>query len=395
MRPHIVLFFTRGVSLRTWNLVGNLEREIALYRRLIGHGYDVSFVTYGDASDLTFSDRLGGIRVLCNESSLPSGEYERRLFSLHRRYLEQCHVIKTNQSYGADIALKAAQLFAKPLIARCGYMWSFNAALDHGRDSPDAIEAGRVEEQVFSAANRVVVTTPAMKADVVRRIPAAASAVTVIPNYVDTNLFRPLETVRDRNTALFIGRIAQEKNLDALIGAVEPLDMKLILIGEGKLRPYLQARFKDLDGRVRWEGNVPNRDLPRHLNRAGCFVLPSLYEGHPKALLEAMSCATPVIGADSPGIRELVRHLDNGYLCSADAEGVRAALTELLSQPDLCTVLGKRARGFVVENYSLDRVVELELTLLQEVLSVQRSGGTNPEGRTTSSWTEATRRKNS
>jgi glycosyltransferase involved in cell wall biosynthesis len=369
MRPHIILFFTRGVSLRTWNLIGNLDREIALYQRLMQQGYDVSFVTYGDASDLSFSDRLGGIKVLCNESSLPPEEYEQALVSLHGRYLEQCQVIKTNQSYGADIALRAARHYGKSLVARCGYMWSFNAARDHGEDSPSAIEAARVEAQVFSAADRVVVTTPAMKADVIRRIPAAASTITIIPNYVDTHLFRPLGIARDPESVLFVGRIAPEKNLGALIEAAEPLDVKLILIGEGKLRPRLQQRFKDLDGRVSWEGNIPNTDLPNYLNRAGCFVLPSLYEGHPKALIEAMSCATPVIGADSPGIRELVRHLDNGYLCSPDPEGVRAALTELLSRPDLCSRLGKRGRDYVVENYSLDRIVQLELAVLRDVLS--------------------------
>ena len=370
MRPHIILFFTRGVSLRTWNLIGNLDREVALYRRLMSHGYEVSFVTYGDASDLAFAGRLGGIRILCNETGLPSEEYEQGLFSLHGRYLNKCHVIKTNQSYGADIALKAAQRYGKPLVARCGYLWSFNAARDHGEDSLAAIEAGRVEELVFSAADRVVVTTPAMKANVIRRIPAAASTVTVIPNYVDTDLFRPLEAAKDPKTVLFVGRIAPEKNLEALLEALEPLDLKLVLIGEGRLRPHLQSRFKDLDGRVTWEGNVPNSDLPLHLNQVGCFVLPSLYEGHPKALLEAMSCATPVIGADSPGIRGLVRHLDTGYLCSADKEGLRAALTELPARPDLCSELGKKARNFIVENYSLDRVVQLELALLREVLSV-------------------------
>jgi len=368
MIPHLVLFFTRGVSLRTWSMVGMLEREIALYRRLIENGLQVSFVTYGDASDQAFEDRLGGIRILCNRSGLDFREYEQGLFSLHEDTLKNCTVIKTNQTYGADIALNASRMFGKPLVARCGYMWSANAGREHGEESAQAIEARRVEELVFEAADKVVVTTYAMKSDVERRIPSAAQRVKVIPNYVDTELFSPAGTQRDAGTVLFIGRIAPEKNLESLIEAVEPLDLRLTLIGEGKLRPVLQRRFNDLDGRITWEGNVPNSQLPNYLNRSGCFVLPSLYEGHPKSLLEAMSCGVPVIGANSPGIRELIRHRETGLLCGTDAAAIRAALEEVMSQPALGAELGRNARDFVIENYSLGRIVQMELDLLNEIV---------------------------
>lgn len=368
MTPHLVLFFTKGVSLRTWSMVGMLEREIALYLRLIQNGFQVSFVTYGDASDQAFEDRLGGIRILCNHPGLDFREYERRLFSLHEDTLKTCAVIKTNQTYGADIALEASRIFGKPLIVRCGYMWSANAGREHGEESARASEARQVEELVFGAADRIVVTTQTMKSDVERRIPSAAQRVRVIPNYVETDLFSPAGTEREARTVLFIGRIAPEKNLESLIEAVEPLDLRLTLIGEGKLRPVLQRRFNDLDGRLTWEGNVPNSQLPNYLNRAGCFVLPSLYEGHPKSLLEAMSCGVPVIGADSPGIRELIRHRETGLLCGTDADGIRTALRELMSDPVLCSELGRNGRGFVIENYSLDRIVQMELDLIHEII---------------------------
>ena len=59
----LVLFFTHGVSLKTWEDVGMLEREVALYRWMQGHGVQVTFVTYGYASDMSYADRLGGIRI--------------------------------------------------------------------------------------------------------------------------------------------------------------------------------------------------------------------------------------------------------------------------------------------------------------------------------------------
>ena len=168
-----------------------LEREVALYRRLLDHGFLVSFVTYGDASDLEYAETLGDISILCNHTGLPPQEYEEALFSLHSTEMQGAHLIKTNQMYGADLALKAAKMFSKPLIARCGYMWSWNAEREEGRDSPGAREARRVEEMVFTAAERVVVTSRSMQTDILKRIHASESKVTVIPNYVDTDLFRP------------------------------------------------------------------------------------------------------------------------------------------------------------------------------------------------------------
>jgi glycosyltransferase involved in cell wall biosynthesis len=371
MNPHVVLFFTRGVSLRTWSMVGMLEREVALYLFLRDSGFEISFVTYGDRSELSFAGQLHGIRVLCNQSSMPLEDYERELISLHSDVLEHADIVKTNQMYGADTALAASRAMGKPLVARCGYLWSCNAARELGHNSPHAREARRVEELVFSAADRVVVTTQPMKADVIERIPQAASKIRVIPNYVDTDLFSPSQGKREKGTILFVGRIAPEKNLESLIEAIEPLNTKLVLIGEGRQRPLLQERFGNSHGRIVWEGNVPNSRLPEYLNRASLFVLPSLYEGHPKALIEAMSSGSAVLGADSPGIREIVRHGETGWLCKPDPVSIRTAVRELLSNQDLCSEMGKRARDYVLEHYALEKIGRMEADLLRETVRNQ------------------------
>jgi len=349
-------------------MFGSLEREIAVYLYLIEHGFDVSFVTYGSASDLEYAEQLKGIRILCNESGMPLEDYEKALLSSHAKALSSCHVIKTNQTYGAELALEAARFFRKPFVARCGYMWSQNAAREYGYDSSTATEARRVEEKVFLAADRVIVTTPAMRQDLLERCAAAGPRIAVIPNYVDVGAFRPDGSERDPATGIFIGRIAPEKNLAALLEAIHSLEVNLILIGEGKLRPELQQQFEGLNSRVRWEGNIPNSKLPEYLNHAGFFVLPSLYEGHPKALIEAMACGTPVIGADSPGIRELIRHETNGLLCGTDPASIREAIEQIMTVPELALKLGTNARQYVIENFSLEKIGALELSYLREVV---------------------------
>lgn len=364
MKFHLVLFFTRGVSLRTWAFTGMLDRETAIYQRFIEKGAEVSFVTYGDSSDLCYADRLGKIRILCNVFSETLERYEEKLMELHGEALASASMIKTNQTNGAIAALRVARLLGVPLMARCGYLWSANAAREHGINSEQAKEARRTEQEVFSAADAVVVTTSLMKSDIIDRLPEVAGKIYVIPNYVDTKLFRPISTPIIHDCILFVGRIAPEKNIDLLLEVLSSLPARLRIIGEGRLRPTLQDRFCHLHDRVTWEGTVPHTELPLYINEATAFVLPSSYEGHPKALLEAMACESAVVGGDSPGIREIIRHGDNGLLSELKPFSLRETIRRLMRDSELRRHLGVRARRYVVDKYSLEKITRKEWELV-------------------------------
>lgn len=364
MKKHLGLFFTRGVSLGTWAQVGNLTRELAIYKRLVERGYEVSFVTYGDSSDLDFVQSLEGIKVICNDKGLSPEEYETGMIHIHKGRFREFTVIKTNQIFGADIALNVAKTFSKPFIARCGYLWSYNAAKEYGADSAEAQQADRIERLAFSEADAISVTTQAMKMNVAVRLPDCESRISIIPNYVDTDLFKPMGCDRVSNQILFIGRIAPEKNLLSLFEAIRPLDVRLVIIGDGPQRKELESGFPDLKNKVSWLGNIPNMELPFHINRSAIYILPSLYEGHPKALIEAMACAVPVIGCNSPGIREIIRPLESGLLSEPDPQSLRSAIEHLITNQKLAQKLGNQAREFILESYSLDNVIKLEMQIL-------------------------------
>jgi glycosyltransferase involved in cell wall biosynthesis len=76
-----------------------------------------------------------------------------------------------------------------------------------------------------------------------------------------------------------------------------------------------------------------------------------------------MSCGLPVIGTDVPGIRELITHRETGYLCGTSAEALQDALGKVLSDARMRDVLGVNARQFVIDNFSLEKIVELELSV--------------------------------
>ncbi|MBN1478541.1 glycosyltransferase, partial [Candidatus Sumerlaeota bacterium] len=141
----------------------------------------------------------------------------------------------------------------------------------------------------------------------------------------------------------------------------------LDIIGEGPLRAALETLARS-NPRIHFLGSVPHDELPSHLHRATAFVLPSLYEGHPKTLIEAMACGLPVIATDVPGIREVITHGDTGFLCQTDSDSLRDGIAQALDDATLRESLGRRAREAAVEQFSLDRVVECELRLYHDVL---------------------------
>ena len=366
----LALFFTRGLSLRAWDECGMFSRELAIYRRLMDRGVRITFVTYGDESERRYADRLGGVRICCNDGRLPPERYAADIPRLHEEALRSVDLIKTNQTPGADTALHAAGTLGKPLIARCGYLWSEFADMQSGPDSPAAVESRRVEDVVFHAADRVVVTTPAMKANIVGRFPDLASLVHVVPNYVDTDVFRPAdERPVGSGRLCYVGRLEQvQKNVRVLIDAVRDLDVQVDIIGDGPLRREFEEEAIR-NPRLRIVGKVPNERLPEHLRACEAFVFPSVLEGHPKTLIEAMACGLPVIAADVPGVNNVVEHGRTGWLGAPTAEGLRAGIQTVLGDRSLADRLARNARRFVLEQYALDRVVEMELAGYREVLS--------------------------
>lgn len=364
----LVLFFTRGISLFQWDKIGVFEREVALYKRLQEKGIEITFITYGDARDLSYEKRIPHIRILCNRWGLPIKYYEKWLVVLHSKHLLKAHIYKTNQTNGADIALRAARIHNKPLIARCGYIWSYFASHEHGDDSELKRRAQKIEKEVFTEADRVVVTTTQMKHYIVEQYRIPNSKVEIIPNYVQTELFRPNknDTLRQGHI-LFVGRLDYQKNLFALFEAIRGVDVELDIIGDGPQRKDLEKLAYENKINVHFLGNKPHNELPQYFNKAEIFILPSLYEGHPKALLEAMSCGLPVIGTDVPGIRELIRHQETGYLCGTSPSEIRTAIQEVLSNKKLQIKLGENARKFITDNFSIERIQDMELKLIKEL----------------------------
>lgn len=363
----LLVFLTRGGSLDLWARKGIISREIQLYEEIQKFGISTTLLTYGNASEKKYAELNRELRVKFNSFNLPMKVFEKAIPLLQCNELLSTQVVKTNQMNGAVTALGSARLWRKPFIARCGYMWSLNLARSRGYDSPESVYARKVESKVFSQSSVNVLTTQEMADDVKERILNSSDCV-VIPNFVDTNRFKPDNAIRKDTDVLFVGRISKEKNLISLTKSFEGTKYTLNVIGDGDESDLFDNDDHNLWDRVKWVKCVEHASIANHMNRARIFALPSLYEGHPKVLIEAMASGMAVIGADSPGINNVITHGETGWLCGTRPENFRQSINELLNKPELMSRLGNNARTFAKANYSLSAIAMKESELIRRVV---------------------------
>lgn len=361
---HLVMFMTAGMSLSEWDRLGMLDREVEIYRRLAGHLASVSIVSYGGSEDLQVAQRFPEIRVICNRWRLPARLYESYLTYHALRPLKGRLITKTNQSHGGDFALRVSSKLGGRFVSRCGYLISFVGEQKYGAGTPKANQEAERERYLFRRADQVVVTTDAMK-NTALGYGVPPQRIRVIPNYVVTDWFLPPENYDQEVTRIgFVGRLSEEKNLPALIQAVAELNLELVLIGDGPDRQKLETLARDLSCQARFFGRRAYREIPGILATCQLFALPSLYEGHPKALIEGMAAGLPVIGTTVPGIKEAIVHGETGWLAGTDAESLKTAIARIAGDAGLRHRLGTSARRKVEETLSLDHVLDLELAML-------------------------------
>ena len=365
---HLIFFLSRAVPLSLWDEIGILERETALYKNLCTYLGDLSIVTGGGAEELAYQDHLSSIRILYNRWGLSPNAYSLLAPFLHWKALRSGTVYKTNQLDGAWTAIIAGKVHRKPVIVRAGYLWAKNFRGAGNRGLKAAI-IDRLEAFSIKTADSLMLTTEAMKQYVIEKYNIQPEKINVVPNYVDIEKFHPIPEVEPiKGRVCYVGRLNPVKNLRALIEAVSQIPgASLVLIGQGEQRQELEELALRCKADVQFIGILQHNQIPVELNRSEIFVLASLFEGHPKALIEAMACGVAVVGTDVEGIRNVIQHEETGLLCPSTVEGIASAVQRLLADGRLRRLLGRDARAFVEQEFSLKRVTEMELAILQQV----------------------------
>jgi glycosyltransferase involved in cell wall biosynthesis len=197
----------------------------------------------------------------------------------------------------------------------------------------------------------------------------------VIYNGVDSARLTPNPAERSP-TPLFVylGRLKKYKRVDMVIRAFAALNIPsacLEIAGSGDYRASLEGLVNSLQltNRVKFLGFISEEEKVHLLRRAWASTLASPKEGWGISNLEAAACGTPVIAANSPGIRESVIDGETGFLVpQGDVEAMAAAMRGIVESRNLVDVLGNAGRRFA-EAFTWERSAKETLAHLEEVVA--------------------------
>lgn len=196
--------------------------------------------------------------------------------------------------------------------------------------------------------------------------------VDVIPNFVNTIPFVEVERTKTFVTA---GRLTNQKNQKWLIEAfiksqLSQRGYQLVIYGNGELQEELLTfiRENEAEHYVKLHPAVSN--ILEEMNKCCCFILPSLYEGMPNALMEAMSMGLPCISTDCPcgGPKSLITNGVNGLLIDVcDTDGLISAMLSIADNAEMARALGQEAFK-IRESNSIENIAMLWEKSIQSVI---------------------------
>lgn len=256
-----------------------------------------------------------------------------------------------------------------------------------------------VTRQMFHQAARVVTVSQPLRERMIARWKLAPNKVTVVSNGADINLFISKDQSDDSQEQLqidlkaryglpsnvplvmFVGNFKPWHGVDLLVDAFARLadpysSAKLVLVGDGQLRPDVEDQVKQLGlaSRVVFTGSVPHLHIPAFLRMAQVTVVnprysPAALSGSPLKLFEYMAAGKAIVAPSIPNIQQVLVNRQNALLIPPDQpDALASAIAELLENSDLREKLGEAARKRAIQHYSWDRTVSDLETIFDEEL---------------------------
>jgi glycosyltransferase involved in cell wall biosynthesis len=213
----------------------------------------------------------------------------------------------------------------------------------------------------------------------------------LIPNGVDADHFKPMKkneklaealglegkTKEERSAVVgFVGEMREKKGMRTLLSAYAQVNARRLstLLTVGEIRhgedsqTFEEMRASIPESNIVVTGYVSPNDLPAYYSLIDVFVHPSLHDGMPNAILEAMACEKAVIATPAGGTKDIVEDGKNGMLVNVnDADMLAEKILELLDDREKRAWLGKSAREFVVSNFKPEKELTANLEVYRKL----------------------------
>ncbi len=340
-----------------WHNVGIITRELKIYNTINKSNNDLNFslLSYGNKEDLNYLTYLENIKLILPFKNLNlSNIYIKFILSFFiplflKNKIKNFDIIQTNQFRGSWVAILLKFIYNKKLVLRVGFEF-FQFQKNLKKNLIYLFFLKFYSKFVYKYSNKIIVTTEDIKKYIIEQFNIQNEKIHVIPNYIDTDLFKKNRNLK-KNNLLFVGRLNEQKNLFNILKAIKDLNVVLDIIGHGNRKEYLKLA-NELKIKVNFINNKKNNELPFYYNSCKIFILCSKFEGNPKTLLEAMSCECAVLCTNVDGIKNIVNS-NNALVVDTDAVSINRGLKILLENSKLRNEISSNSRKLIVENNSL------------------------------------------
>ena len=241
----------------------------------------------------------------------------------------------------------------------------------------------KILKENINFAGKIASTSYSMAAQV-EKIMGIKMDITVTPFGVDTDLFKPISTVKKDFTFGIVKTLSKKYGIEYIIKAFKilldrmeaesiPIKPKFEVYGRGILEEELKELTKKLNisDRVYFNGYIPNINVPEAINGMDIFCLGSESESESfgVAAVEAMACAVPVIATDVSGFKEVMVNGETGFIVPRKDENAMAeAMYNLMLNSELRKKMGKNGRKRVIELYDWKKNVDIMERLYSEYI---------------------------
>lgn len=285
------------------------------------------------------------------------------LLFMHRKKYDIIHF------HGASLPLllnlPVAKVLGKSVIAKVA---AAKLGIEAGALKGRYLGLGSLMARMFHMVDGFVATTAEIE-EGLRSDGFQAGRINRITNFVDSDFIREKTTPQKEfngsehhPVVAFSGRFISRKGINYLLDAWSVVIQKfprarLVLMGDGPLLAEMKGMAVELalTASVDFLGHI--QEVTDELRKADIFVLPSLQEGMPNALLEAMACGLPPVATRIGGVTDIILDGENGILVEpADAENLAGGMCRLLENQELTRRIAVRARKTISDRFSLESI---------------------------------------
>ena len=364
---NLVLFLTLGGSLKQWHNAGILDRELALYKELKEkYNVSTSIISFGDKTEKQITKNYSYIRTYYNKLNLHPRLYNYLIPIIFYKVFKKASLIKTNQFYGAHLAKIVAKLYSKKLIIRQGYDYLYHRLKENGLQSQAYKQAKEYVNKNIHSASSYIFTTKQISDFYKDEYKLNSKDINIIPNYILTENWKPFFKVRKKKRVIiFIGRLSKQKNLISLSNGLVGTNIKLLIVGDTNYDEKKKLERSLIKNKVSFEffKRTNQNQLRKIIDLADAFVLPSLYEGNPKILLEMMYHKIPIITTKVKGIKGLATDKNCILIKKPDYKNIKETLLSFyeINNEQKKNLIKNAYRESL--NYSLKQICKKEFNL--------------------------------